>query len=261
MYKKVYVEITNSCNLNCNFCIQNKREKKFISTDEFKNILSKLNGYTKYLYFHILGEPLLHPQINNLINMASENYFVNITTNGYLINKIKDNKNIRRLNISLHSFDPRYSISFEEYINNIFSVVDILKEYTDISYRIWTDTKFKNEFIKKLENKYNVKINGNTKLDNKVFINFEKSFIWPDLDNNLYVTDKSCYGLKDHFGILVDGTIVPCCLDSKGTINLGNIYKDNLDEVLKSKRVTNMVRGFQNNKRCEELCKHCGFRI
>ena len=102
-YKKVYIEITNNCNLNCSFCIHNKRTPKFMSMDEFKIILSKLKGYTKYLYFHILGEPLLHPYINEFINEASKDFYVNITTNGYLIKNIKDNKNIRQINISLHS--------------------------------------------------------------------------------------------------------------------------------------------------------------
>lgn len=261
MFKKVYIEITNSCNLNCDFCIKNHRPINFISKEEFSIVLNKLEGYTKYLYLHILGEPIMHPQINDLINLSSDKYYVNITSNGYLINKIKNNKNIRRLNISLHSFNPRYGISFDTYIRNIFNAVDILKEFTDISYRIWTETEFKEDIINALENKYNVKIKENTKLDNKVYINFDKSFIWPDLNNDLCVLNKSCYGLRDHFGILVDGTVIPCCLDSKGIINLGNIYTDNLDDILKSEKVIKMINGFKNNKRYEELCKHCGFKL
>ena len=98
-FKKIYIEITNKCNLNCDFCIQNKREAKYISIDEFNSLLDKIKDYTDYLYFHILGEPLLHPKINKLINIASNNFKINITTNGYLIKNIKDNKNIRQLNI------------------------------------------------------------------------------------------------------------------------------------------------------------------
>ena len=99
MYKKIYVEITNACNLSCDFCIKNQRELKFMSEKEFKIILEKLKNHTKYLYFHVLGEPLMHPKINEFINLASLSYKVNITTNGYLIEKIKNNKNIRQLNI------------------------------------------------------------------------------------------------------------------------------------------------------------------
>ncbi len=103
-FKKIYVEITNNCNLNCSFCIKNSRPIESISIDRFKILLDKLKPYTDYLYFHILGEPLMHKSINELIDIASSNFNINITTNGYLINRIKDNKNIRQLNISLHSY-------------------------------------------------------------------------------------------------------------------------------------------------------------
>ena len=100
---------------------------------------------------------------------------------------------------------------------------------------------------------------SNITLDKNVYLNFSKEFIWPDLNNNYYSTNGKCYALKDHLGILSDGTIVPCCLDSKGIINLGNIYKDNLEDVINSKRYQNMFNEFKNNKKKEELCRHCKF--
>ena len=113
-----------------------------------------------------------------------------------------------------------------------------------------------------INNRYNIKLNTDIKdykINDYLFINNFHEFIWPDLNNNYYNDEGSCYAIKDHIGILVDGTIVPCCLDSRGVINLGNIYTDSLDEVLKSKRATDMVKGFQKKKKCEELCKHCKF--
>ena len=114
MYKKIYLEITNNCNLNCSFCIKNNRQKKFMNIDDYKIILNKLKTYTKYLYFHVSGEPLLHPLINTFIDIGSKDYFINITTNGYLIKRIKDNHNIRQVNISMHSYDNKYKISLTE---------------------------------------------------------------------------------------------------------------------------------------------------
>ena len=226
MFKRVYVEITNNCNLDCSFCIKNKRNKKFISLDEYKILLNKLEGYTKYLYFHVMGEPLLHPYINDLINIGSEKYYINITTNGYLIDRIKDNKNIRQLNISLHSFDLKYGKSLDDYINNIFNSVDnLVKNNTIIKYRIWVNSVDKLDIINKLNEKYNCDIGDkeNVKLGNNVYYEVEKEFIWPSLDNDYYNENGSCRGTRDHIGILVDGTVIPCCLDSEGIINLGNI--------------------------------------
>ena len=262
-YKKVYVEITNSCNLSCDFCIQNQRPRKNISCEEFYYVLEKLKPVTDYLYFHILGEPLVHPKINELIDIASEDFNVNITTNGYLIDRIKNNSNIRQINISLHSFDDRYKISLDKYLNNIFDVVDnLLVNDTYISLRLWVKTKYKDEIISKINNKYNCEIelsNDSYKIKEHLFINVSKEFIWPDLENDYYNENGTCYGLIDHFGILVDGTVVPCCLDSKGILNLGNIYKEELKEILTSEKCNVMVNGFKNSKKCEELCKHCLF--
>lgn len=263
MLKKVYVEITNSCNLSCDFCIKNNRPINFITLDEFKLILDKLKNYTKYLYFHIMGEPLMHPKINELIKVANSNNFnINITTNGYLIEKIT-NKNIRQINISLHSYNPLYKVSLNTYLDNIFNTIDNL-DNTYFSLRLWVKNKYTNKILEYINNKYNTNIreddlNKNIKLKDKVFINPFHEFIWPDLNNDYYEKDGTCYAIKDHIGILSNGTVVPCCLDSKGIINLGNIYKDNLNDILNSKRVLNMLNNFKNKNKVEELCKHCKF--
>ena len=264
MYKKIYLEITNNCNLNCDFCIKNSRTKKFMTFTEFKDILNKLKGHTKYLYFHILGEPLLHPKINNFINYASEIYKINITTNGYLIDRIKDNKNIRQLNISLHSFDEKYNKSLEEYMNNIFNTVDKLSKYTYISYRFWLKNKYSKDILDMINRKYNINLDidnlkNNSTISKNIFISINEEFIWPDLENEYYNEIGTCYALSDHIGILVDGTIVPCCLDSKGIINLGNIFKDSLDDIKSKERYIKMLNGFKENKKCEMLCRKCKY--
>ena len=264
MYKKIYLEITNNCNLNCSFCIKNSRPNRFMTEKEFRLILEKLKGHTKYLYFHLLGEPLLHPKINEFIDLGSENYNINITTNGYLIDRIRNNKNIRQINISLHSFDEKNGVSLEKYMNNIFETVDKLKKYTYISLRFWLKNKYSEEILNSINKQYNVNLeinnlkNNSTIVDN-IFISINEEFIWPDLNNEYYNEVGTCYALRDHIGILADGTIVPCCLDSKGIINLGNIYSDDLDTIKRTSRYIEMMNGFKNNKKYEILCKKCKY--
>ena len=262
MFKKVYVEITNNCNLDCYFCIKNKRNKKYISIDEFKVLLDKLEGYTNYLYFHVMGEPLMHPGINELIDLASTRYRVNITTNGYLINKIKNNKGIRQINISLHSYDTKYKKSLDNYLNNIFDSVDsLVNNGTVINYRLWVNSVNKYEIINKLNDKYNCNIENNKKLKlaNNIYYEAEEEFVWPSMNNDYYSENGTCMGTRSHIGILVDGTVVPCCLDSEGIINLGNIYKSNLDDIINSAKFKAIKEGFLNNKKMEMLCKKCCF--
>ena len=260
-FKKIYIETTNLCNLNCDFCIKNRRKKEIMTIQNFKIILSKIKNYTNYIYLHILGEPLLNPKLNEFILLASnEGFNINITTNGYLIDKIKDNKNIRQVNISLHSFDVKYNVELKKYLNNIFdSVEKLIKNDTYVSLRLWVKNKYSEDIINEVNNYYKVNITKNTKIKENLFFNFEKQFIWPDLNNSYYNESGKCYGLTDHIGILVDGTIIPCCLDTLGIINLGNIFKEEIDEILNKKTVIKMIEGFKNNKKEMELCKHCNF--
>lgn len=262
MFKKIYLEITNYCNLNCRFCGGSKRRKSFITKEDFRIILDKLKGYTKYLYLHLMGEPLMHPDINELIDEASEEYFINITTNGYLIDKIGDNKNIRQVNISLQSFDGTSKILLEEYMDKIFKNVDkLVCNGTYINYRMWVESDYREDIIRMLENKYMITFDGNKsiKLADKVYFSVEKEFVWPNYDNEYNNEKGSCLGLRDHIGILVDGTIVPCCLDSNGEIELGNIYKQNLDDIINSEKFMEMKKGFLNNKKIHPLCQKCNF--
>lgn len=261
-FKKIYVEITNACNLNCKFCIGNSRAKKYMEFEDFKIILNKLQGYTKYLYFHLMGEPLIHPLINEFIDEAALSYFVNITTNGYFIDKIKDNKNIRQINISLHDYNENSNKTLDEYLTNVLNSTDELsKNDTIITFRMWTRSKHKDAIIKKLNEHFNTRIDGeySTKLKDHVYYEVEHEFIWPNLNNNYYNENGSCYGTRSHIGVLVSGDIVPCCLDNNGTINLGNIYKNELSDIINGQKFKNMKKGFLENKKLEELCKHCNF--
>lgn len=262
MFKKIYIEITNNCNLNCDFCIGNNRSKKFISKDEFSYVLDKLEGYTKYLYFHVMGEPLLHPDINELIDMAKDRYFINITTNGYLIKRIENNKNIRQVNISLHSYDERYKKSIDNYLEDIFNTCDkLVSNGTYIKYRLWVGNDNRDILISKLEDKYGVNIGEehSVKLATNVYYEVEEEFIWPSMDNDYYCEEGSCMGCRTHIGILVDGTVVPCCLDSAGIINLGNVYKQDLNDIIGSEIFNSLKKGFMENKKIHELCKKCNF--
>lgn len=263
--KKIYLEITNKCNLSCSFCIHNKKKVTSITLDNYKYIINKIKPYTKELYLHVLGEPLMHPNISEFINYATNaGLMVNITTNGYLINNIKDNHNIHRLNISLHSYNEKYHLSIEDYLDNIFNIVDSIRDKTYISLRLWVKDKNTINIINYLNNRYHTNIskiinNQKIKVTNNLLIDTFHCFIWPDLNNSYYCEKGTCRGLIDHLGILSDGTIVPCCLDTAGIINLGNIYQDNIPDIYEKEIVKEMIKGFRENKKINELCKHCHF--
>ena len=104
-----------------------------------------------------------------------------------------------------------------------------------------------------LSNKPGIKVSKN------VYINSAEKFEWPNINRNVISESAFCYGLRDQIGILVDGTVVPCCLDSEGNIPLGNIFESSLEDILNSKRAKDLYEGFSNRKAVEELCKRCGY--
>ena len=271
-FKKVYIEITNACNLNCSFCIKDNRIKKSMSVYEFENILKKIDSYTDYIYLHVKGETLIHNNLDEILSLTSKyNKYVNITTNGvFLKDKVdilKKYKNIRQINISLHSENNKTN-----YIEDIMEAVDNLKNIF-IVYRFWTlkdnklDTKML-ECLDKIKEKYfitdevyNIIIKGNNvKINNNIYINKDKEFEWPSLSNDYYNERGFCYGLKNQIGILVDGTITVCCLDSFGVSNLGNIFVDDIETIMNSEKVKNIIKGFNDRKVYLDICRHCSYK-
>ena len=252
-FKKIYIEITNICNLNCPFCSKDNRKKQEMSLDDFEHILKQINDYTDYLYLHIKGEPLIHSKIEDILNLCFKyNKQVNITTNGTLLSKkYKLLDKIRQINISLHSLS-------EDKLLDVLKCGDYLSSKgVQIVYRFWTN----DDLLKKVLQYYDYKdeITNNFKLKNNIYLNRDKEFTWPSLNNKFISNRGTCYGLKTHLGILVDGTVVPCCLDT-GIINLGTVLEEEFVDILNKKRTKNIITNFNNNKLVEELCQKCDFR-
>ena len=98
-----------------------------------------------------------------------------------------------------------------------------------------------------------------TRIGEKIYLQFGDKFDWPSLENDNIDEKIFCYGLRDQLGVLADGTVVPCCLDNNGEINLGNIFESDLEEIINSPKAQNIYNGFSNRTACEELCKRCSF--
>ena len=228
---------------------------------EFRSILNNIEGYTDYLYFHLLGEPVLHPKINEFIDCASDCFKINITTNGYLIKRIENNKNIRQLNISLHSFDLKYHKSVEDYLGDIVNSAKVLSESgTFISYRIWASCEHKDAILNYLSKYYQKEITFEKQtIQKNIFLDVDHQFEWPTTEGQKE-NNGSCLGLKAHIGILVNGDVVPCCMDTKGDIVLGNIHTESLETIIQSTKAQAILKGFQENKRIEQLCQNCNFK-
>ena len=99
---------------------------------------------------------------------------------------------------------------------------------------------------------------GSFRLRDNLYLERAKKFDWPDLNAQERGT-QFCYGLRDQLGVLVDGTVVPCCLDHEGDVALGNLFTQPLAEILESPRACALREGFSRRRPSEELCRRCGF--
>jgi radical SAM protein with 4Fe4S-binding SPASM domain len=250
-----------------------------MSVKDFATIIEKIKPYTNYIYLHVLGEPFLHPHLEEILNVAErEGMNVNITTNGSLLKTRKElilNHSIRQLNVSLHDAEENIPPSgWESFFENIFDFAIEVSDKTYVNLRLWNidnpaSEKFNSLCKEKISEKFllssdeliSPKKGNSIQLANHIFLQQSPKFQWPTEDGEILFEQKSCYALRDHIAILTGGEVVPCCLDADGSLYLGNIFTQNLSTILSSEKATKMKQGFQQHKITEPFCKTCGFSV
>ena len=269
-YSRVYVEITNICNRNCSFCPGTTREHRRMTMPEFQHIADSLVGVTDYIYMHVMGEPLTHPDLPEFIRHATEKGFkCAVTTNGSLVDSLGDElicSGVYKVNLSVHSFEQGEESKYRSYIESLIRFADKSSNAGVLTVlRLWNkgfdgglnDTTL--DMLKDgLEGEWKWGSRG-ARIRHKLHLEYGDRFDWPDTEADFISDSVFCYGLRDHFGILSDGRVIPCCLDREGEITLGNIFDTPIREILESDRAANMVRGFEQRCASEELCKRCGY--
>ena len=270
-FRKVYLEISNICNLKCSFCPGTKRPPKRISEEECRLLIQKLKPYTDFLYFHLMGEPLCHPKLDRFLSLAEqEGLKVILTTNGTLLQKqqgiLLSSPALHKVNISLHAFEANdLSVPFEVYLNNCLSFGKAAEGKCIIAYRLWNNGG-QDQLNAGIQDALHRAFSGDwvqerhgIRIGDRVYLEHGDKFDWPDLGAAEQGDRVFCHGLRDQIGVLCDGTVVPCCLDHEGDIALGNLFHEELDSILSSPRAQAIYDGFSGRFACEELCRKCGY--
>ena len=272
MITRCYLEITNVCNLDCVFCPKTVRKKHRLSIEEFNILTDRLQGQIKFLYFHLMGEPFLHPLLPEFIKVARQKGFVPVlTTNGTLLSKSQEviEANPHKIQISLHSQEGNGRERFEDYIHEVMSFSrKAASEGILVVLRLWNQGGYdkENDYIHNLIEKHQprpwtVRPDG-WKLKENLYIEYDRMFEWPDSEQAEFQgKDVFCYALRNQIGVLVDGSVVPCCLDHDGDITLGNLFYQSLDEILSSPRAKALYDGFTQHTATEWLCRRCGYAM
>ncbi len=281
-FQKVNVEISNICNLQCSFCPEVVRDKKIMDLSLFEKVVEQVAPLTEQIALHLMGEPLLHPKLPEFLDLCTKHQTpVFFTSNGSLLTDKRASlllhPTIRQVNFSLHSFPDNYPEKDPgEYMEKIFRFTeDAFEKRPDlyINYRLWNlqDTKMstpqnnqmhamiEERFKVKIEPSVDVRVQKSKKLLNRLYLHFDTEFTWPALDLPLIGTKGTCYGLDSHFGILAEGTVVPCCLDKEGKIPLGDANTTPILEILESEKAKAILKGFKERKLIDPLCQRCNY--
>lgn len=270
-FNKVYLEISNVCNLKCNFCPGTKRKPKVMTEAELSALLPKLQPFTDFLYFHLMGEPLCHPNLKRFLELAGEFGFkVILTTNGTLVKKQQEmllhSPALHKVNISLHAFEANdLTVPFSEYLHDCFSFGQAAEGKKLVVFRLWNNggaDARNNVILSAMKEAFpNPWVDGRKgiAIGDHIFLEYGDKFDWPDLTAEDGGEGVFCYGLRDQIGVLCDGTVVPCCLDHEGDLALGNLFREDLETILESQRAQNIFQGFQKRRANEELCRKCGY--
>ena len=269
-YSRVYLEITNICNRNCSFCPGTEREKRRMTMEEFMQIVTSLVGVTDYIYFHVMGEPLTHPDLPDFIKFATSLGFkCAVTTNGTLLDARGEeliSSGVYKVNLSVHSFEEGEGEKYFSYVNGLADFADKASKRGVLTVlRLWNkgcDGGLNDRTLDILKEKLPGEWKWGTRgarIRHKLHLEYGDRFEWPDMEAENMGNCLFCYGLRDHFGILCDGSLIPCCLDHEGDVTLGNVFDSPVREILSSDRARKILAGFDKRIAVEELCQRCGY--
>ena len=295
-FKRIYIEISNICNLNCPFCVKSSRPPHSMTEEEFRHVVREIAPYTGYVYFHVKGEPLLHPKLERFLDICEEHDLqVNLTTNGTLLPQAAPmllRKNaLRQVNFSLHSFpfhngangverefyNPIDLDGMERYVENVLAFCQrFARERKKFSVlRLWTLDENREadlaalQIMELIERAYpeaapleeKMRSRRSLTLEKGVFLSWEEEFTWPSLKHP-YVSDTGiCQGTRSMAAVLCDGTVVPCCLDANGEAPLGNLFLEPFSQIVEGDYFRRIRENFDNRHIVLPLCRHCTYRL
>jgi len=282
-FYRVYVELTNVCGLKCSFCPTKTLPSVQMALPFFESIIVQLKPYTKEIACHVMGDPLTLSNLCDYLDILHKHGMrAVLTASGYFLKKHSSetlfHPAVKQINISLNSYNKNdTAVTFDQYLKPILDLCHAKLEQKKelfINLRVWnldammSERAFNETLFQKLSVAFHTPIcleqiyqerPKSLRLENKILIHFDNYFEWPSLHNKRY-GDGTCQGLQSHIAILANGTVVPCCLDGDGVMNLGNLKRETLEAILTNTRTQKIREGFQRGKAVEELCQKCSYK-
>lgn len=282
-FYRIYIELTNVCGLSCSFCPVKNLPSKQMELAFFESVVSQAAAYTKEIACHVVGDPLTLPNLSDYLDILYKHGLrAMLTTSGYFLKKqpydTLFHPSVKQINISLNAFNKNDTrLTFQQYISPVLALCEEKQKQDKelfINLRVWnldemmSERSFNETLFKRLSQAFGVPLSldeiyrqrpKSIRLASKVLLHFDEYFEWPSLNNPVY-GDGTCQGLQSHIAVLASGKVVPCCLDSDGVIELGDLHEKSLESILKGNRAQEMLAGFKAGKAVEELCQKCSYK-
>ncbi len=285
-FPKIYLEITNVCNLSCSFCRGTVRDKKFISVEDFRRYAAEARAFSDYLYLHVMGEPLVHPRLEEILDTAAALGFrICLTTNGTMLPErlaLLESRapSLYKVSISLHAFEAnterRVGRDFHTYIEDCAESARRLGEAgVIVALRLWNvdnpeaavaaENRRNGDVLSLLRSHFDGEWTPNRrgqKIGEGVYLEWGEKFDWPTADGTL--PDRGprshCFAMKDHIAILCDGRVIPCCIDCDGVMPLGSLETQSLADILRGETAERFRQALADHRLDFPLCRHCNFK-
>ncbi|WP_145980449.1 radical SAM/SPASM domain-containing protein [Helicobacter mustelae] len=267
-FKKVYIEISDICGLNCSFCPQQKGVRGKMSLLLFEKILSQIQGKTKLVSLHVLGDPCKHTDLSSYLDLLTKYALrADIVTSGYyLCQELLFEPCIHQVAFSLDAgLDPKNPHK-KDYLAKIleFCALHQMRQSKIFLNLRLQDRLLNPAVLEQIVRFFGVQIKephvyGRYKLREYIFLVITKSFTWADMSLKKSCDSRRCHAIKEQIAILANGIVVPCCIDAAGVIALGDVNVQSLQEIYHSPRSVAIKEGFEKGIAIEELCKKCNF--
>ncbi|GAA7900840.1 radical SAM/SPASM domain-containing protein [Helicobacter pylori] len=278
-FKKIYIELSDICGLQCSFCPNPKNIRGVIPLELFEKVCKEAAPLTPIITFHVLGDPCKLKNLNHYLSTARRfSLKVDLVTSGVYLCDFETllQDIIYQISISLDAgLDNHNKLNQHRYIQKILEFCHYKCEKNSevfLNLRIQDSTLEKHQnlikpFLESFEcvSLETLKSQGRTRLFKKSFLNIQKTFKWPDLNAQNPLNQESkipyCYGLIKQVAILSNGVVVPCCMDTQAHINLGDLNHMPLKDILNSQKAMAIKTHFLKGEALELLCKNCSYPL
>lgn len=277
-----FIEINNSCNINCIMCDTNSstRQKAVMKIELFEQIIKELkNQGISVIGLHTIGDPLANKRLEYFFNILRKyNFKTSISTNGLLLNR-----NVETLieyfdicpdirfsidGVSKETYEKiRFGGKYEVLLENIELAVKKLKP---LGFRLSTNLTLSKDNLSELGqfiyffSKYfddpfhNISMNFMTSLSPS-----NNYFLKNNLMEERTFLNKFCkYTARFSPYLLVNGKVSVCCRDYDGSLIVGDFNKEkNFNTIMKDEPFAEL-QDFQENTLREKsnkftLCESC----